>query len=68
MKMIDEWKSVVVPKNKNKGEIQNCTNNRGIKLMIYTMKLCERVMEHTLRQKTKISKNQFGFMKWRSTI
>ena len=32
------------------------------------MKLWERVMEQRLRQKTKISENQFGFMPGRSTM
>ena len=45
-KMLDEWRrSVVVPIYKNKGDIQNCTNYRGIKLMSCTMKLWEDVME-----------------------
>ena len=39
-KMPDELRrSVVVPINKNKGDIQNCTNYRRIKLMRYTMNL-----------------------------
>ena len=41
-KMPDEWsRSVVVPIYKNEGDIQNCTNYRGIKLMSHTMKLWE---------------------------
>ena len=62
-KMTDEWrKSVVVPIYKNKGDIQNYTNYCEIKLMSHTMKLWERVMEQRLKQKIKISENQFGFM------
>jgi hypothetical protein len=39
-KMPDEWRrSTLVPIFKNKGDIQICTNYRGIKLMIHTMKL-----------------------------
>ena len=37
-KMPDEW-SALVPIFKNKGDIQSCTNYRGIKLMSQTMKL-----------------------------
>jgi hypothetical protein len=37
-KMPDEW-STLVPIFKNKGDIQSCTNYRGIKLMSHTMKL-----------------------------
>ena len=61
-KISDEWRSVVVPIYKSKGNIQNCANYRGIKLISHAMKLWERVMEQQLRQKTKISENQFGFM------
>jgi hypothetical protein len=39
-KMLDEWRtSTLVPMFKNKGNIQNCTNYRGIKIMSRTMKL-----------------------------
>jgi hypothetical protein len=39
-KMSDEWRrSILVPIFKNKGDIQSCTNYRGIKLMSHTMKL-----------------------------
>ena len=49
------------------GDIQSCSNYRGIKLMCHTMKFWERVIEHRLRQNVKISENQFGFMLGRST-
>jgi hypothetical protein len=66
--MPDEWrKSKLVPIFKNKGDIQKCTNYRGIKLMSHTMKLWERVIEHRLRRVTNVTKNQFGFMPGRST-
>jgi hypothetical protein len=39
-KMPDEWRrSILVPFFKNKGDVQSCTNYRGIKLMSHTMKL-----------------------------
>jgi uncharacterized Zn finger protein len=67
--MPDEWRrSILVPIFKNKGDIQNCTNYRGIKLMSHTMNLWERVIEHRLRKLTIVSKNQFGFMPGRSTM
>jgi hypothetical protein len=51
-KMPDEWRrSILIPIFKNKGDIQSCTNYRGIKLMSHTMKLWERVIEHRLRKK-----------------
>ena len=41
-KMHDEWRrSILVPIFKNKGDVQSCTNYRGIKLMSHTMKLWE---------------------------
>jgi hypothetical protein len=68
-KMPDEWRrSILVPIFKNKGDIQSCTNYRGIKLMSHTMKFWERVIEHRLRKLTTVSKNQFGFMPERSTM
>ena len=67
--MPDEWKnSTLVSIYKNKGNIQNCKNYRGIKLMSYTMKLWERVIEQRLRKGIDVSKNQFGFMPDRSTM
>jgi hypothetical protein len=39
-KMSDEWRrSILVPIFKNKGDVQNCTNYWGIKLMSHTIKL-----------------------------
>ena len=68
-KMPDEWRrSILVPIYKNKGDIQSFTNYWGIKLMSHTMKLWERVIEHRLRAKTRVSMNQFGFMPGRSTM
>ena len=68
-KMPDEWRrSILVPIFKNKGDVQSCTNYRGIKLMSHTMKLWERIIEHRLRGVTNVTENQFGFMPGRSTM
>ena len=68
-KMPEEWRrSILVPIFKNKGDVQSCTNYRGIKLMSHTMKLWERVIEHHLRRVTSVIQNQFGFMPRRSTM
>jgi hypothetical protein len=68
-KMPEEWRqSILVPIFKNKGDVQSCTNYRGIKLMSHTMKLWERVIEHRVRGMTRVTKNQFGFMPGRSTM
>nr|XP_016438529.1 PREDICTED: uncharacterized protein LOC107764476 [Nicotiana tabacum] len=48
------------------GDIQNCNNYRGIKLLSHTMKVWERVIEGRMRS-VSISDNQFGFMPGRST-
>jgi Reverse transcriptase (RNA-dependent DNA polymerase) len=67
--MPDEWRrSILIPIFKNKGDIQNYTDYRGIKLMSHTMNIWERVIEHRLRKLTTVSKNQFGFMPERSTM
>nr|XP_033513904.1 uncharacterized protein LOC104103418 [Nicotiana tomentosiformis] len=39
-RMLDEWRwSTMIPLFKNKGDIQNCNNYRGIKLLSHTMKV-----------------------------
>jgi hypothetical protein len=68
-KMPDEWRrSILVPIFKNMGDVQSCTNYRGIKLMSHTMKLWERIIEHRLRGVINVTENQFGFMPDRSTM
>jgi hypothetical protein len=67
--MPDEWRrGILVPIYKNKGDVQSCTNYRGIKLMSHTMMLWERIIEHRLRGVTNVTENQFGFMPGRSTM
>ena len=60
-------KSILLTIYKNKGDIMNCGNNRGIKLMSHSMRLCERVHEKRLRNIVSISEEQIGFMKGKST-
>ncbi|KAH1220391.1 LINE-1 retrotransposable element ORF2 protein [Glycine max] len=68
-RMPEEWRrSTLVLIYKNKGDIQNCANYRGIKLMSHTMKLWERVIERRLRKETQVTENQFDFMPGRSTM
>ncbi|KAK3529887.1 hypothetical protein QTP86_007205 [Hemibagrus guttatus] len=67
-RMPEEWRrSVLVPIFKNKGDVQSCSNYRGIKLMSYTMKLWERVVEARLRKVVEICEQQYGFMPRKST-
>ncbi|KAK3527832.1 hypothetical protein QTP86_006897 [Hemibagrus guttatus] len=67
-RMPEEWRrSVLVPIFKNKGDVQICSNYRGIKLMSHTMKLWERVVEASLRKVVEICEQQYGFMPRKST-
>jgi hypothetical protein len=50
------------------GDVQSCTNYRGIKLMSHTMKVWERIIEHRLRRVTNVTENQFSFMPGRSAM
>ena len=62
-KMPDEWRrSVLVPLYKGKGDIKECENYLGIKLIIHTMKLWESVIEARIRKKVRIAEQQFGFI------
>ncbi|KAK3572660.1 hypothetical protein QTP86_001628 [Hemibagrus guttatus] len=67
-RMPEEWRrSVLVPIFKNKGDVQSCSNYRGIKLMSHTIKLWERVVEARLRKVVEICEQQYGFMPRKST-
>ncbi|KAK3544885.1 hypothetical protein QTP86_027580, partial [Hemibagrus guttatus] len=67
-RMPKEWRrSVLVPIFKNKGDVQSCSNYRGIKLMSHTMKVWERVVEARLRKVVEICEQQYGFMPRKST-
>ena len=62
------WRdSVLVPIFKEKGDIQECKNYRGIKLLTHTFKIWERVLDRRVRECTDIHESQFGFMPGRST-
>ena len=62
-RMLDEWRdSTLIPIFKNKGDIQDCGNYRGIKMMPYTLKLWERIIDGRLRAIVTISEQQVGFM------
>ncbi|KAK3511381.1 hypothetical protein QTP70_005306 [Hemibagrus guttatus] len=67
-KMSEEWrKSMLVLIFKNKGDVQSCSNYRGIKLMSHTMKLWEREVEARLRKVLDICEQKYGFMPRKST-
>ncbi|XP_070048837.1 uncharacterized protein [Nicotiana tomentosiformis] len=58
----------MIPLYKNKYDIQDCNNYRGIKLLSHTMKIWERVVERRVRHSVTISENQFEFIPERSTM
>ena len=58
---------MTIPIYKEKGDIQDCGNYRGVKLMSHTMKIWERIIDRRLREETTIGDEQFGFMPDRGT-
>ncbi|KAI5629602.1 hypothetical protein C0J50_7994 [Silurus asotus] len=67
-RMPEEWRrSLLVPIFKHNGDVQTCSNYRGIKLISHTMKLWERVVEAKLREEATICEQQYGFMPRKST-
>ena len=67
-KIPTEWRDgVIIPIYKEKGDIHDCGNYRGIKLMSHTMKIWERIIDRRLREETTIGDEQFGFMPCRGT-
>lgn len=68
-KIPEIWRqSTLIPIYKEKGDIQNCQNYRGIKLMSHTLKLLERIMDQRLRDEVTIGRQQLGFMKGVGTM
>ena len=66
--MPHEWRFItIIPLYKNKGDIEDYSNYRGIKLLNHIMKLWERVIEKRLRDDISILENEFGFMSSKST-
>ena len=59
--------SVLIPIFKNKGDVQSCSNYRGIKLISHIMELWERVVERRLISELTFSEQQYGFMLGKST-
>lgn len=57
----------MIPLYKNIDDIQNYNNYRDIKLLNYTMKVWESVVEMRVRRGVSIFENKFEFMMGRST-
>jgi exonuclease III len=64
----ESWRlSHLVPFYKNKGDVTQCGNYRGIKLTSHTLKVWERILNRRILTMTTITPNQFGFTPSRST-
>ena len=58
--MPEEWRdSVIAPIFKEKGDIHDCGNNRGIKMKYHTMTIWDRIIDRRLRGETSIGEEQF---------
>jgi hypothetical protein len=67
--MATDWRKItLIPLYKNKGNVTDCTNYRGIKLISHTMKFWGTVIEYRLQGIIKISSNQYDFMPGGSTM
>ena len=68
-KIPEEWrKSILIPIYKQKGDILQCGNSRGIKLTEHAMKVLDRVIDDRLRRMIDIDDMQCGFMKGKGTV
>ena len=56
-----------MPSCKGKGDVKECGNYRGIKLMSHTKKLWEKVIDLRIRKEVTIAEQHFGFMLGSST-
>ena len=59
---------MIVPIFKNKGDILDCKQYKGIKLLEHGLKVLERVLDERVRKMTEVGPRQFGFMPGKSTI
>lgn len=65
----DEWCYILlVLIYKYKRDVFVCSNYPGIKLMLHSMKMWEKVNERRLIEESEVSQNQFGFMPGPETI
>jgi hypothetical protein len=62
-KMPNAWrKSEIVLIYKGKGDVRECGNYRGIKLLSHTMKLYEKMLDRRWRECIVLNESQFGFV------
>ena len=66
--MPEEWRrSLITPFYKNKGDVLECLNYRGIKLLCHTFKVWERILDTRLRQIITPHESHLGFMPGKGT-
>ena len=54
-KMLEKWRdSLIVPIFKQKEDIQDCGNYRGITMISHTMNIWERIVDRRLSEETSI--------------
>ena len=66
----DDWlESILVPIFKNKGNIHECGNYRGVKLLSQIMKCFERILDSRMRETVEpyLGEEQFRFRKGKGT-
>ena len=64
----EAWRmSILIPIYKGKGDVLECSNYRGIKLLSHTFKIWERIIDKRLRELVHITEIQQGFMPGKST-
>ena len=65
----EEWrKSLIVPIFKKRGDILECGNYRGIKLLGHGLKIWEKILDQRFRAMVEVDPKQFAFMPGKSTI
>ena len=61
--ILDMWReSLLVPIYKEKGDVQECQNYRGIKFLSHTMKIWEHIVDKRVRGEVEVAEEQFRFM------
>ena len=65
----EDWRrSRICTVFKNKGDILECGNYRGLKVTEHLLKVMERIVDGRLRQIVQIRSTQFGFLKGRGSM
>ncbi|XP_047488444.1 uncharacterized protein LOC125038865 [Penaeus chinensis] len=64
----EDWRtSILVPVYKEKGDVLECGNHRGIKLLEHLLKVEEKILDQKMREVMVIGNMQFGFRLGRGT-